>query len=86
MPDLTRPLHQVAAERWLAGRKARGLAPDAPFDGDPVAELAEELADAYNYVNVAEKLGRIDAREALRIRFGLKYCWNSPIITQVVDE
>lgn len=36
--------------RWIAGRRARGRALEAPFDGDPVAEALEEAIDLVNYL------------------------------------
>ncbi len=47
-----RPLKDLCSERWLAGRDARGLALDAPFEGDALLEMAEEIVDALNYLEV----------------------------------
>lgn len=49
------PLHHLTIEaackvRWIAGRRARGRALEAPFDGDPVAEALEEAIDLVNYL------------------------------------
>lgn len=47
-----RSLVDLCLERWQAGRDARGLALDEPFDGDPLTEMAEEIIDARNYLEV----------------------------------
>lgn len=51
-----RPLCEVSLghareRRWKAGRRARGLVADEPFNGDPLSELYEELVDALNYID-----------------------------------
>ena len=47
--DLRKSLAKCAHDRWLTGRRERGLDLDAPFEGDPAEELRQELADAWNY-------------------------------------
>ena len=49
----TASLDDLCRQRWQAGRAARGLSDDAPFEGDPLVELAEEIVDALNYCGVA---------------------------------
>lgn len=51
----TLDMEQFRKDRWAAGRAARGLAADAPFQGDPFVELVEELADALNYCSEARQ-------------------------------
>jgi hypothetical protein len=65
----------AATDRWRAGRAARGLAPDAPFQGDPIQELAEELADAWNYVYIAGRDGHISNSAVFRISEKLAASW-----------
>ncbi len=42
---------EMRRERWKAGREERGLAADAPFEGEPIREMQEEIADAGNYLD-----------------------------------
>lgn len=51
---LTRPWEELCKERWDRGRPNYRADDDAPFVGDPVVELMEELLDAYNYCRVAQ--------------------------------
>jgi hypothetical protein len=48
-------LREIRDARWDAGRAARGLHFAAPFEGDPFVELAEEIADAVNYCEIASE-------------------------------
>ena len=59
-------------DRWIAVRQERGLEPDAPFQGDPLAELEEELLDAANYLEVAEGRYRIPHEVMFRAK-GMLY-------------
>jgi hypothetical protein len=55
--------------RWAAGREERGLAKDAPFQGNPLLEAEEELLDAANYFEEALHQGLMPedvAFEAMR--------------------
>jgi hypothetical protein len=45
----------AANERWAVGRKERGMLATDPFQGDPVEELGQEIADAWNYLTEVEK-------------------------------
>jgi hypothetical protein len=51
-PDLDLDAAELVERRWRAGRRARGLAPEAPFrwDREPVGlDELEELVDAAIY-------------------------------------
>jgi len=61
--------------RWVVGRKERGLSPDDPFEGDPIAELGEELLDAANYSGVAAADGWLDPHEHDHILATLEDVW-----------
>lgn len=76
MPDLsTLTIQDAARLRWQHGRVERGLAEDAPFEGDPIAELRAELADAWNYVCVAEGHGALNAVAAGALQHALHGCY-----------
>lgn len=45
--------------KWAKGRVERGLAPDAPFSGDPILEARDETPDLINYIRQAIRSGRI---------------------------
>jgi hypothetical protein len=57
-----------ARRRWDEGREERGLDPDAPFVGHPVAEFEEEILDALNYLEVMFQQDWIDELVAHRSR------------------
>lgn len=52
---LSTPLHDLRRARGEAGRTARGRQPGAPFIGDPLTELAEEIIDGLNYCDEARQ-------------------------------
>lgn len=47
------PLDEALRVKWERGRAERGLTFCAPFQGDPVSELYEELLDAIHYARLA---------------------------------
>ena len=56
-------------QKWIAGRRERGLSHDAPFDGDPVLEALGETPDLANYIEQSIRDGRIPefvGRELIR--------------------
>jgi hypothetical protein len=52
-------LQKIAEDRWVEGRKERGIAhlPDSHFLGDAFVESKEELADYFNYIRVLHAKG-----------------------------
>lgn len=61
-------------QKWLAGRRERGLPLNAPFQGDPVHEALGETPDLANYVEQAINDGRIPENvgdEIIRQVFGI---------------
>lgn len=57
---------QRRRRKWRKGRAERGLAPDAPFDGDPAIEARDELIDLANYIDELWGQGRIGEEERYR--------------------
>lgn len=57
---------QRRQQKWRRGRAERGLAPNAPFDGDPAAEARDELVDLANYIDELHFQGRIGEEERYR--------------------
>lgn len=57
-------LSSLCSSRWAAGMAARRRSADEPFRGEPLAELAEEIADAVNYCD--EALRQTSPRENRR--------------------
>lgn len=53
---------QRRRQKWVAGRRERGLPLNAPFQGDPVREAMGETPDLANYVEQAIRDGRIPER------------------------
>ena len=44
-------VEEALVGRWKLGKKEYRSDPDQPFQGDPVAELYEEMLDAKNYAD-----------------------------------
>jgi len=57
-----------AQERWVAGKRERGLPLDSAFQGDPRIEFQEEMLDGANYADEMWRRGMIQDEVRLRVK------------------
>jgi hypothetical protein len=63
-PLIALPIDQARRLKWQRFRRQAGIPPDAPFQGDPLEELWQELCDALNYCDAMEPTEAVRAIRA----------------------